>query len=213
MFLEDFMNENFPGLELRPALFYSWKPAIRFELGVNYHSDYAYDNSPYLQGVYHRAISLFKALHSQDDDILIIVDVNDFENGKTFKRKIKAFSHYIKEKSVLYRLKQKTMPYIFQEEDEERLYKTHRFYLKCKTSQLKSISMIKAICNQDMGIEPSIFHRVYFINTNNKTIFHIYDDRGCDLLAASTDAIMDAYETYSDWILDYDRNEIDEVFK
>lgn len=213
MFLEDFINENFPALELGPALFYSRNPAIRFELGVNYRSDYAYESSPYVQGVYYRAITLFEALHSQNDEILIVVDVNDFGNGKTFKRKLKAFSHYTKEKTVLYRLKQKTIPYIFPEDDEEGTYNTHRFMLQCKTSDLKYGPMLKAICNQDMGIRPSIFHRVYFINIKKKTIFHVYDDRGCVLLAASTGVIKNIYHTYNDWILDYDRKEIDRVFE
>lgn len=105
MLLNDFMNENFPNLELRPPLFYSWKIGIRFELGVDYDSDYAYENSPYLQRVYKRAITLFKSLHSHNDDIYIVVDVNDYADG--FKHKSKTFSRYIKEKSVLYGLNQK----------------------------------------------------------------------------------------------------------
>ncbi|WP_083671684.1 DUF3885 domain-containing protein [Viridibacillus sp. FSL H7-0596] len=108
---------------------------------------------------------------------------------------------------------EKTIPYIFSDDDEERTYKTHRFSLKCKTSDFKYIPMLKAICNHDIGVRPSIFHRVHFININRKTIFHIYDDRGCDLLATSPETIRDVYDKYNDWILDYDRNEIDEVFK
>ena len=73
-------------------------------------------------------------------------------------------------------------------------------------------SLLKAICNQDMGLEPRIFHRVYFININRKTIFHVYDDRGCDLLATSSATIRDVYSRYNDWILDYDRPEIEKVF-
>lgn len=69
MHLNDFMNENFPNLELRPPVFYSWKIGIRFELGVDYDHSNAYENSPYLQGVYKRAITLFNALHSHNDDI------------------------------------------------------------------------------------------------------------------------------------------------
>ncbi|MFS0762295.1 DUF3885 domain-containing protein [Peribacillus phoenicis] len=202
------MNENFPNLELSPPLFYSWKTGIRFKLGVDYDSDYAYENSPYLQGVYKRAITLFKSLHSHNDDIYIVVDVIDYGDG--FKHKSKTFSRYINEKSILYRLNQKTT---FHGDDEEGTYKTHRFTLKCKTSDFKYIPMLKAICNQDMGIRPSIFNRVYFININRKTIFHVYDDRGCDLLATSPETIRDVYDKYNDWILDYDRNEIDEVFK
>ncbi len=171
MFLNHYMNKNFPNLELRPPLFYSWEIGIRFELGVDYDSDYAYENSPYLQGVYKRAITLFKFLHSQNDVIYIVVDVDDFADG--FKHKLKTFSTYVKEKSDLYRLSHKTIPYIFPEDNENGTYKTHRFTLKCKTSDFKYIPMLKAICNQDMGIRPSIFHRVYFININRKTIYHI----------------------------------------
>ena len=213
MLLNDFMNENFPNLELRPPLFYSWKIGIRFELGVDYDKNCAYKNSPYLQGVYSRVITLFKSLFSDKDDIYIVVDVNDYADGDTFKHKLNIFSRYIKDKSVLYRLTQNTIPYIFPEDDEEGAYKTHRFTLKCKTSDIKYFPILKAICNQDMGIRPSVFHRVYFININRKTIFHAYDDRGCDILATSPKTIKGVYDKYNDWILDYDRNEIDEVFK
>ncbi|MCL6572905.1 MAG: DUF3885 domain-containing protein [Bacillus sp. (in: Bacteria)] len=207
------MNENFPNLELRPPLFYSWKISIRFELGVDYDRNNDYENSPYLQGVYKRAITLFKSLHSHNDDIYIVVDVNDYADGDTSKNKLNIFSRYIKEKSVLYGLNQKTIPYIFPDDDNEGTYKTHRFTLKCKPADFKYVPMLKAICNQDMGIRPSIFNRVYFINITKKTIFHVYDDRGCDLLATSPETIRDVYHKNSDWILDYDRDEIEEVFK
>ncbi|MGG0848073.1 DUF3885 domain-containing protein [Peribacillus simplex] len=202
------MNENFPNLELRPPVFYSWKIGIRFELGVDYDSDFTYENSPYLQGVYKRLITLFKSLHSNNHDIYIVVDVSDYADD--FKLKSKTFSRYIKKKSVLYGLNQKT---IIHDDDEEGTYKTHRFTLKCKTSDFNYIPMLKAICNQDMGIRPSIFNMVYFININRKTIFHVYDDRGCDLVATSPETIRDVYDNYNDWILAYDRNEIDGVFK
>lgn len=131
-------------------------------------------------------------IHSQTDDIFVVMDVNDFDRGKQIKCKLRNFSHYI-EKSLLYRLKHQAKPYVFPEDDEEGIYKTHRFSLKCKTSEFKYKPLLKVICNQDWGISPSIFHRVYFINSNKKTIFHVYDDRGCDLLATSTDTIRYIY--------------------
>ncbi len=178
-----------------------------------YDVKYTYKNSPYLKGVYKRAIILFKSLHTSNDDIYIVVDVNDFADGETFKHKLNIFSKYVKKKSVLSKLQQNTIPYIFTEDDEEGTYRTHRFILKCKTSDFEYIPMLKAICNQDMGLKPSIFHDVYFINVSKDTIFHVYDDRGCDLLATSPDTIRDIYEEYNDWILNYDRDKIDKVFK
>ncbi|MDA1590757.1 DUF3885 domain-containing protein [Bacillus cereus group sp. TH225LC] len=212
MRLREYMLETFPNLELRPPLFYNGDIGIRFKLGVNYDCTNIYENCPYLEGVYNRAITLFQSLHSKTDDIYIVVDVNDFADGETFKHKLNIFSKYVKEKSDLFKLQKNTIPYVFPEDDEDGLYKTHRFTSKCKVSDLKYISMLKAICNQDMGIKPRIFHMVYFINVNKNTIFHIYDDRGCDVLATSPNTIRDMYHTYNDWILDYDRNKIDKVF-
>ncbi|MEG0385069.1 DUF3885 domain-containing protein [Solibacillus cecembensis] len=213
MLINDYINRNFPNFNLRPPLFYNWEIGIRFELGVGWDRKYNYENSPYVQGVYKRAVTLFEALHLQNEDIFVVVDVNDFGDGKSYKHKTRLFSPYVYEKSTLYKLKHAEMSYIFPEDDEDGKYKTHRFTLKCKASDINYISLLKAVCNHDLGFQPSIFHRVYFFNIERKTIFHVYDDRGCDLLATSTESIRDIYNTYNDWILDYDRDEIDKVFK
>ena len=184
MQLNEFMHKNNPNLDLRPPLFYSWDIGIRFELGVEWKRDYDYPNNPYILRCYKRAITLFESVHSPTEDIFVVIDVNDFVKGKNLKHQLKNFRLYVK-KPLLFSLKYQELPYIFPEDDEEGTYKTHRFTLKCKTSDFKYVSLLKAICNQDMGLEPRIFHRVYFININRKTIFHVYDDRGCDLLATS----------------------------
>ncbi|MBZ5201732.1 DUF3885 domain-containing protein [Planomicrobium chinense] len=213
MNLADFMNENFSNLELKVPLFYNWEIGIRFELGVNYDRENNKENSPYLQGVYHRAINLFESLHPQDDEIFMVANVNDYGDGATFNRKLQIFSRYVQEKSILKQLKHVTLPYVYPEDDEDGKYKTHRFILKCKTSDIKYIPLLKAICNNDMGIKPSIHHDVFFINIKNKTVFHVYDDRGCDLVASSSETIKGIYNKYNDWILGYDRNKIDQIFK
>jgi hypothetical protein len=211
MLLNNFMDETFPKLELKPPLFYSWDIGIRFELGVEWKREYDDPNTTYLLGCYKRAITLFEALHSPSDDIFVVLDVNHSDKRKHLRYKLNNFSPYV-DKSLLYKLKHQMMPYIFPEDDDEGTYKTHRFTLLCKTKEVKYKPLIKAICNQDLGIRPRLFHRVYFINLNKKTIFHVYDDRGCDVLATSIEAISDLYETYNGWILDYDKPEIDKVF-
>ena len=40
MSLNNFIYENYPGLELRPSLFYSWSIGIRFVLGVAWQQEY-----------------------------------------------------------------------------------------------------------------------------------------------------------------------------
>lgn len=211
MKLEDFMEETFPDLVLRPPLFYNWPIGIRFELGMGWKKGDGYPESPYLLGCYKRAITLFEALHSPSDDIVIVMDVHDFKNGRNLKRELKNFSPYV-EKALLYRLKHQEMPFVLYDDDEVGNFKTHRFTLACRTSEVKYKPLLIALCNSEIGIGPAIYHRVYFVNLTKKTIFHVYDDRGCDLVAASRDSIRMIYKRYNDWILDYDRFEIDQVF-
>lgn len=212
MQLKDFMQENYPNLELKPPLFYCWDIAIRFELGIEREMHYDCLKNSYILRCYKRAITLFESLHSPTEDIFVVMDINDLDKGKSLKRQLKNFSPYV-EKSLLFRLNYQEMPYIFPEDDEDGIRNTTRFILKCKTSDVKYIPMIRAICNQDLGLRPHISHSVYFININRKTIFHIYDDRGCDLLATSNAALRDIYHKHNDWILNYDRAEIEKIFK
>lgn len=121
------------------------------------------------------------------------MDVNDFGDRKSYAQKGRLFFPYVYEKSVLYKLRHTVIPYIFPEDNEDEKYKTHRFTLKGKTSEIKYIPLLKAISHQDLGIKPSIFHSVYFINIERKTILYVYDDRGCDLLAASPESIRYIY--------------------
>lgn len=85
--------------------------------------------------------------------------------------------------------------------------------LKCNVSDVKYINMIKAICNHYMDFQPKIYHDVFFINKTKNTIFHIYDDRGCDVLSSDKESIGHLYKNYNDWILDYGRSAIDKTFQ
>nr|WP_230309344.1 DUF3885 domain-containing protein [Planomicrobium sp. YIM 101495] len=63
-----------------------------------------------------------------------------------------------------------------------------------------------------MGFSKANFQSLYFVHPKNETIFHVYDDRGCDLVATSRETIRPLYESFNEWILDYDREAINEVF-
>lgn len=71
MRLTEYMRLNFPNLELKPPLFYHWDRSICFELGEEIGSGHCYADHPYLEKVQKRAITLFKAIHSPKDAILL----------------------------------------------------------------------------------------------------------------------------------------------
>lgn len=212
MQLKDFMEENFPDTELKPALFYHWDIGIRFELGLEWKRGEDYPNNPYVLECYEKTIALFEFLHSPIEDIFVVMDINDLDKKKKLKPQLKNLSPYIN-KTMRFKLKHQEFPESLSEESGEETCNINRFILKCKTTDLNYRSLLKAVCNQDLGLKPSMSHNIYFINIQRKTIFHVYDDRGCDLLAASSDAIKDVYRRYNDWILDYDRSKIDRIFE
>ena len=83
--------------------------------------------------------------------------------------------------------------------------------LKITISQVEKI--IKGIASLEMGEEPSIPQDVFFFSIKKQAGFRIYDDRGCDIWANSIETLRPIYENLNSWILDYNRPEIDEMFK
>ncbi|AXH99794.1 DUF3885 domain-containing protein [Sporosarcina sp. PTS2304] len=201
MTLKKFLDSRFPGLALEPPLFYSWDAAIRFELGVNESSVSIHDNPLYLPGVYSRAIALFETVHEPVDELYLVADIPASSSRKVFAK-------YVKERAVLRRLRYEGCVV---SDDED--YAVNRFSLLCHRSDIRYVALLKAICNQDMGIQPAVHTAVYFVNRTKGTIFYVYDDRGGDLLGTDVRTIRPVYEAFSDWILDYDRAEIDKVFR
>ena len=52
----------------------------------------------------------------------------------------------------------------------------------------------------------------FFLNQRTGIIFHMYDDRGIDIIAPEAAVLRHLYETHKDLILDYDREKITAVF-
>lgn len=206
-----FMDRHFPDLTLMPALFYSWPIGIRFELGTHWTRISGYEGSPYLRKVYERAIRLFEAGHTEDDDLYMVTDINDFGNSKRNRKKL-LMTRYFKEKALRYRLMHHEMPYLIPEDNETGNFKTHRFVLPCRRGEINYTGLLKEACNQEMAFKKSVYQDFYIVNKTRKTIFHVYDDRGCDLIAASVETIRPIYGDFNDWILDYDRKQIHLVF-
>ncbi len=206
MELNDFMETSFPGLSLRPPLFYDWPIGIRFELG-DPQLPFA-EKRLYVRQAADRAIALYEHLHAGDDELLIVTNVNvpPPPSNRPWRR-LNVYRDRIRSRQAIRNLRHYTLPNVFGEEGQ-----THRFVLECRSRDFRHAGLIRAICNQEMGFKPATFHDVFWINTTRQTIFHVYDDRGCDVIAASRDVLRPVYRACGDWILAYDRERIDSVF-
>lgn len=203
---ESYMDTYFPNIN--PLPFYVNKKSawIRFELGIP--GEWRISEANYLNIAYQKAKTLFEEIHSPNDEIfLLVVDYAVF--NKRYK-KTGIFTRYIKEKSLKRRLHIVTRGWHDPDFGEERC--TYSYIIKCKVSELHYLKLLRAISNVDFMKQPFVKQSCFIINTNTSTIFHMYDDRGLDLLANHDDTIKHIYQKYSSWILDYDRKEIDEDF-
>ncbi|WP_271785313.1 DUF3885 domain-containing protein [Aquimarina algiphila] len=73
--------------------------------------------------------------------------------------------------------------------------------------------IIRGRANLEMGFDPAISQDIYYYSISNKVGFRIYDDRGCDVWSNDKEKLRPIYESLNNWILDYNRPEIDEYFK
>ncbi|GAA0288060.1 hypothetical protein GGQ92_003031 [Gracilibacillus halotolerans] len=221
MELQDYLNTNFPGLVLKPSLYSQWNNRLHFELAkglyqMNNRTDEL--NQNYFNAVYNQALTLFNMIFSDEDTMFLVTNIHQTkQDTKKSIRKMKVYRHYIKNKTIRFQLRQKTVSYLLDEED---YYFSSQFSLECKKQDISYPLLIKAICNQDFSsLKPTISTpdysynpEVFFINVTKNVIFYIYDDRGCEIIATNKEIIRLIYKEYSDWIDEDSRKEIDEQF-
>ncbi|MEJ8303992.1 DUF3885 domain-containing protein [Saccharibacillus sacchari] len=210
MILNDFMDKQFPGLPLRKPLFYSWGIGIRFELG-----DPELDMSEkerYLREAGDRAVHLYGWLHQEEDKLLVVTNAHFLDRLRRHERKLNVYRRRVNDYRILRKLSQVAIPYIYADGEDDENIETHRFVLECQSRDLRSAHLVRSLCNADFNIKPSIKHEVYVINKTTGTIFHVYDDRGCDVISTSTDALREVYTACNDWVLEYDRQRIETIF-
>lgn len=216
--VDHFMKVHFGNLRLRPPLFYSWPYGIRFEISMPW---IEHEDPNNLQQIKERSTGIFNHVFHDADEILLITDIH-CEKHNTFlrKRPSNIYKKYVKNKVLLKTLKHTRLPNVFAEEDEDyRDMVTHRFVLSCKKSDIRYHQLLSAISYEDFPHPSRILRRncssgydIYFVNRTQKMIYHFYDDRGCDVIASNKEDLRQLYIACHDWILDYDRVEIDQLF-
>lgn len=118
-------------------------------------------------------------------------------------------------------MQHKVLPNVFLEGVEANYEEmvTHHFALSCKKSNIRYKRLLTAISYENYPHPSQILKGlyrpgidIYFVNVTKKMIFHLYDDRGCDVIASNKEELYGLYKKLNDWILDYDRERIDKMF-
>lgn len=201
--LAEFMQNNFPGLLLRAPLFYSWPIGIRFDL----QNESSSSDDAYFREVVRRAGVLFQAVFQADDPVLV---VHQQWRGKRFR--IKHSSYLLRQLNLpkaLLSFQQIANPY-------PHSFQPGRWNRVCAITTASRIpypAILAAISHQCFPFrKPALHNDTFFLNQRTGIIFHMYDDRGVDIIAHSASSLRHLYKTHNDLVLDYDRAKIAAVF-
>ncbi|MDW0110952.1 DUF3885 domain-containing protein [Sporosarcina aquimarina] len=199
-----YIESNFP--DLSSDLY------LRFELG----DPYGNGTDERINQVVTRVNTLFEEFFKLDDSVyLYIKDWGESEDvmfGNTTPA-------YLYELLSHQKIEEKTMYDIEEDVDEvtgKPIEIRNEYNVKFVCSEVRSVGykeILEGIGNYEQGRDPSIGQSVYFINMEKNLIFHMYDDRGCDVFSLTKEPLLPIYETYSKWILDYNRVEIDNALE
>ena len=197
----NFLNQYFKGLEIIAPLFYNWNSGLRFDLQKEFTNPVDTDNTKYFNEVYYRARKLFEFCFNENDNIYLTLF-----SYKWKKRRIKK-SNYIYKLIKSSCKTEKAFSIISNRYEPNE--KWNRLIINEKLKNLDHENLIVGLCNTDFpSMFPCIREEVYIMNIDKKLIFHIYDVRGLDIIASDNKILSELYDHFSDWILEYDRDEI-----
>ncbi|OPX42774.1 hypothetical protein CLHUN_32580 [Ruminiclostridium hungatei] len=207
--VESYLKEHFPNIPLESPLFYKAPIGIRFELGVPYRG---LNRREYFTYVCLRASMIFQEVFKPEEDMIVVVKkYRSIEPYICINQGEEVFPKYIKNNKFVDQVDSVEIEKYVEADGELSGISTQQT-LFCKANDIDYMGMLKAKARQDFGVLPFISDGVFFINAKKNIIFYMYDDRGLDLVAENKESLLPLYKKFNDWILNYDRERINEVF-
>jgi hypothetical protein len=206
MNLTTYLAPHFPDLTLNPPLFYAWPIAVRFELGDPHHPLPPADPSPYFEHLHLRAKALFEAAFAPTDVCLLASAEDRYRGRGRHARRFPTIFDEARRRNLglgrpsgCLRLTDPREPRISQ----------HLLWAEASPRRLDYETILRRIARTDFPMGAGYSGRVYFLNLTRNLIFHMYDDRGLDLIATDRATLRPIYLTHNSWLLNYDRPRMD----
>lgn len=224
---QKFLSDKFNGLKLKSPLFYNWPYGIRFDLQIGELDDSKrivideYGNlvakdilvteDEYFNEIQKRSNALYEFSFEESDFVYLVISEHKYK-----KRKIK-FPNFIF--NQIQNLKKSEIEYKIENKIYEKNDIRNIAIMKIESKSINYKNILSAIANTDfVARKPRLDNygifstkEIYFVNINKQLIFHMYDDRGLDILAKDKEAILPIYNKFNHLILDYDRDRIDKM--
>lgn len=186
-------------------LFYNAPIGIRFEIGGDekIYLKRGKVNPVYIEQAFKRANDIYQ--HLPEFDLLRMDIYPDERNYQQRPLNLKNFTNI-----GLPMPKEKEIENIVFDDGE---YEKEYLYWDLSSQEIDVDKLLTEIIKADIGGFNELASTVYFVNTKEKILYHLYDDRGLDVVAKTVKSLRSTYYEYNSWILDYDKDEIDKTFK
>ena len=86
-----------------------------------------------------------------------------------------------------------------------------QFYWDLNENFFQPERLLREIILSDIGGWPGFVSSVYLTGPG-PYLYHLYDDRELDVLGGSRELLLPLYQQFHDWILEYNREKIDQLF-
>jgi hypothetical protein len=64
----------------------------------------------------------------------------------------------------------------------------------------------------EMGIRPALPGWLFLVDLDRRIAVNPYDDRGMDVISVDRETLVPLYRKFGEWLLDYDREQMDVTF-
>lgn len=209
--LLELLNGELNWLDLSQPLFYRHEFALRFGLEVG--EDVSPQTARQVKQSCHRSCEIYNALIDPRDAMLLVAEVilpGGEQPGEAHQFRL--WQEYVQESALQRRFDRV-------QADEPRLQDEdcHRFLfgVLCRAAEVRHGELIRAIVVKDLRFsrhEPSVSEPCYLIDLDKNACFHVYDDRGLDVVAKDPAVLLPLYRRYCDWLLDYDVERMHSIF-
>lgn len=162
--------------ELKHPIFYNSPIGIRFKIGGDesiylndVHSEKYIANPSYISAAFVRAKTIYTNLPRKPD----ILRIDGYPDESSMQKEIQTFYHI---GNMPLPHEQVVKPFQWDEEDET--VSQLQLYWNLEKILFTPDKLLQEIIKADIGSYNGFVSNVYFADTHNSIIFHIYDDRG-----------------------------------
>ena len=170
---------------LTPQTFHVAPFAVHIELGddiYQFHDDGRL-NVARFDVAHAEACRLFATLFQPSDTITLVVNSYPASRKTTYPN---VFKRYVKTPRNKYALRLHEFMWTFDDED----IAVQQMTLNCRAVDIRVHALLRAVIHEDFrSLTPQLRNKhtvfapdVFFVNERTGCIFHVYDDRGCEVM-------------------------------